>query len=66
MNQDRTDNPEVRDNDSLELPFVGCLDEFEDRMRDLDLTARKFVRENPTLAVAGAVALGFVLGKVFR
>ncbi len=52
--------------ETIEVPLLGRLDELEARARAFDEQARRFVRKNPTLALAGAVAVGFVIGKVFK
>lgn len=40
----------------------GQLSDFEDEFRRV----RKFVEKNPVVAVAGALAIGWVLGRLFR
>ena len=40
------------------------LDRYRQQARDLDQQARMFIRENPVAVVAGAVALGFVVGRL--
>jgi ElaB/YqjD/DUF883 family membrane-anchored ribosome-binding protein len=39
-------------------------DEIERRLLDTDRQVRSFVRENPTATVVGAVALGFLIGRM--
>lgn len=39
-------------------------DAVAERVRDLDLRARDFVREYPTATVVGAVAVGFLIGRL--
>jgi hypothetical protein len=41
-------------------------DMVADRVRALDQRARAFVREYPVATVLGAVALGYLLGRVIR
>jgi ElaB/YqjD/DUF883 family membrane-anchored ribosome-binding protein len=42
------------------------IDALAERVRELDLRARAFVREHPTATVASAVAIGFVIGRLLR
>lgn len=42
------------------------IDAVADRVRELDQRARLFVRQYPTATVAGAVAIGFVIGRLLR
>jgi ElaB/YqjD/DUF883 family membrane-anchored ribosome-binding protein len=37
---------------------------WQEQASDLDRKARGFIRDNPTAAVAGAVALGFLIGRL--
>jgi len=40
------------------------LDRYRQQARDIDEQARLFIRENPVAVVAGAVCLGFVVGRL--
>lgn len=40
------------------------LERYRDQARELDHQARMFIRENPVAVVVGAVALGFVVGRL--
>lgn len=37
---------------------------YRHQLEDIDHRARSFIRENPTVAVAGAVAVGFLIGRI--
>lgn len=41
------------------------IEQYREQVMDMDRRARVFIRENPTLVVAGAVAIGFVVGRLF-
>ncbi len=40
--------------------------ETRDRARELHQTSEEYVRENPTKAVVGALAIGFIIGLIVR
>ncbi|MEZ4321644.1 MAG: hypothetical protein R3F61_29490 [Myxococcota bacterium] len=40
------------------------LELVRERVAELDVKARRFIRQNPTTALLGAIAIGFVIGKV--
>ena len=48
----------------IALPFDTDLDDLQERARDLDVQARTFIRNNPIVTLAGAVTLGFLIGKL--
>lgn len=37
---------------------------YKHQVEEMDHRARSFIRENPTAAVAGAVVVGFLLGRL--
>jgi len=40
------------------------LHRVEERAHELDLRARAFIRDNPVAVVCGAVAIGFLVGRL--
>lgn len=67
--QSSTDDPirAARDAAVRFLPIdPDQVDAVADRVRDLDHRARELVREYPTATVVGAVAIGFVIGRLLR
>lgn len=53
-------------------PEVGAddlqvrLSELRETLAHADVTVRTFVRDHPVLSVAGAVAAGYLVGRLFR
>lgn len=46
-------------------PFdAEALENARDKAVELERAARTFIRNNPTVAVAGAVAVGFLIGRL--
>lgn len=48
----------------VERPFNTDLEDIQERVHDLDVQARAFIRQNPVLTLAGAVTIGFLIGKL--
>jgi ElaB/YqjD/DUF883 family membrane-anchored ribosome-binding protein len=58
----------VPDNVLHNLPpqTAANLEVARDKVSELERTSRKFIQENPVAAVAGALALGFVVARLVR
>ena len=55
-------NPPDETEDTLQVR----LSELRETLAHADLTVRTFVRDHPVMSVAGAVATGYLAGRLFR